>query len=367
MDGLLALDDAKGVTTDLRVKFRGAGVGHYILWGDDYTISKPAGDLKFTGPKLGYNISGIVFGKDMSCKGDVDLSEGANDYTVEFRGGSFPYPVFSKPLPFEKVRADVTCRKGIADYNVKAALLEGDFSMRGKFDDRKMPQSYDGDMRFNAVSYDKLARIYSPENDTEGDLTGHVEFTGVLGNWKALKGKGALVIVNSNLYAVPILGPLTPILGALLPRPIKGYNVAKKADATFTLANGFLTTDDFDASTSVFNITSKGQIDYLEDRIQFHAQVKFGKLLGLVLFPLSKILEYTGEGTAEDPKWRPRFFSAPSEKTPFRRPDQDSRIPPDAPSPPKVNTAPKPSSKPAPPASDGGFTPQTNPPVRIGK
>jgi hypothetical protein len=69
-------------------------------------------------------------------------------------------------------------------------------------------------------------------------------------------------------------------------------------------------------------------VDYLEDRILFHAQVKFGKILGLVLFPVSKILEYTGEGTVEDPKWRARFFSGSSEKTPFRKEGEAARIQP---------------------------------------
>ncbi len=366
VDGILFLD---GPGTDMRVNFRGEGVGHYMLWGDDFTISKPTGELIFKGPKLTYDVRGVTLGKDMTCKGEVDLSDGANDYTVDLRAGSFPYLIFSKNLPFEKLRATVQCRKGLADFNVKANLLEGNFELRGKMDDRKQPQLFTGDLRINAVSFKKFAQIYSPEFETEGDFTGHAEFTGVFGDWKKLKGKGALVILNSNLYAVPILGPLTQVIGAMLPSPIKGFNVAKEADATFTLADGFATTQDLVASTKVFTIAANGKIDYIEDRIDFHAQVKFGKILGLVLFPVSKILEYTGEGGVGDPVWRPRFFSGSNEKTPFRRQDQAAR-PDSVPAPPSKSGSPSKSTeipKAKPVDQDGANPRSSNPPVRTGR
>jgi len=306
--------------TDVHIKFRGEGTGHYDLWGDDYVIHKPFGEIGVKGPHLTYDVSGVVFNKDMNCKGTVLLGDDAHDYTVDLRAGSFPYQVFSKPMPFEKLRAIVDCRKGLVDFNVKADLLEGDFSLKGKVDSRKTPEPYEGDLRFNAVSFKKFNRLYTPDFDTEGDFTGHAEFTGRIGNWKTLNGQGAVVILNSNLYAVPILGPLTPLLGAVLPRPIKGYNVAKEANATFKIADGFAVTDDTEALTGVFKIAAKGKIDFIEDRIAFHAQAKFRGLPGLVLFPVSQILEYTGEGTVENPIWRPRFFSLPSEKTPMRKP-----------------------------------------------
>ena len=135
------------------------------------------------------------------------------------------------------------------------------------------------------------------------------------------------MLLNGNLYAVPILGPLTPLLGALLPRPIKGYNIAKEADATFSIADGFAETQDLEALTAVFRLVVKGKVDFIEDRIQFHAQSKFRGLPGLVLFPVSTILEYTGEGTVGDPVWRPRYFSGSSEKTEFRKSEEPANVP----------------------------------------
>ena len=156
-----------------------------------------------------------------------------------------------------------------------------------------------------------------------------------MGDWRKLKGDGSLTMLNGNLVAVPILGPLTPLLGAVLPRPIKGYNVAKGADCTFQVADGLVTTDDIEALTAVFRIKSSGKIDILEDRIQFEAQANFRGIPGIVFFPVSEILEYIGEGTVGNPVWRPRYFTATREKSEFRKPGEKPETAPEAPAPPR--------------------------------
>jgi hypothetical protein len=125
----------------------------------------------------------------------------------------------------------------------------------------------------------------------------------------------------------------------VLPRPIKGYNVAKEADCTFEVADGFVTTEDIEAMTTVFRVVSKGKVDFLEDRIQFEAQAKFRGLPGLVLFPVSEILEYVGEGTVGTPIWRPRYFSGTREKSEFRKTGEKAETP-DGPAPPARDAVP---------------------------
>ncbi|MFZ4763664.1 MAG: hypothetical protein ACOYMN_01820 [Roseimicrobium sp.] len=318
VEGLIAEDDS----TNVVVKFRSTGTAHYQLWDKDYTISKPVGELHFVGPLLHYDVRGSVFGESMVCIGTSDLRPHANSYSVEFDAGSFPYEVFGKPLPFEKVAVQVRCKDGHATFETKARLLDGRYRLSGTLDDTRKPQPYTGELLLDAISFNKFARIYSPKIDTPGDFTGHFRFTGLLGDWRALKGEGALAILNSNLYAVPILGPLTPLLGAVLPRPISGYNVAKEGDCTFKVADGFAVTEDFEALTAVFRLICQGKVDFLEDRIQFEAQARFRGLPGLVLFPVSEILEYVGEGSVGSPLWRPRYFSGSKEKTEFRKPGE---------------------------------------------
>jgi len=169
------------------------------------------------------------------------------------------------------------------------------------------PNPYDGELRMNALSYQRFAQVYSPGNESEGDITGHFKFTGRMNDWKALKGGGALSILNGNLMALPVLGPLTPVIGAILPSPIKGYNVAKEADCTFEVSDGFIVTQNIEAKSSSYHIFSRGNIDFIRDDIDFNAEVRM-RGLGLLLFPVTQLLAYKGSGTVGDAKWYPRIF-----------------------------------------------------------
>lgn len=323
------LDGLIGITggTDLKVKFRSEGTAHYELWDEDYVISRPVGELHFAGPLLTYDVKGGLFGQAMACKGTADIAPDSDDYTVDLRAEYFPYEVFGKPLPFENLRATIVCKDGLVDFDTHSDLLNGRYRLKGKLDENRRPQPYSGELRIEAVSLNRFARVYAPKETSEGDLTGHLTFTGKLGDWKTLKGSGAIVILNGNLYAVPLLGPLTPLLGAVLPRPIKGYNIAKEADCTITVADGFASTEDFEALTGVFRLVVGGRVDFLEDRIQLEAQAKFRGLPGLVLFPVSEILEYVGEGTVGTPLWRPKYFSGSREREAFRREEPPKALP----------------------------------------
>jgi hypothetical protein len=127
-------------------------------------------------------------------------------------------------------------------------------------------------------------------------------------DWRALKGGGVLFILNGNLLALPVLGPLTPVIGSLLPAPIKGYNIAKEAKCTYEVSDGFIVTKDVEALTSSFRILSNGNIDFIRDDIDFTAEVSVRGLTGLVFFPVTKLLGYKGSGTIGNTQWSPRIF-----------------------------------------------------------
>jgi len=51
-----------------------------------------------------------------------------------------------------------------------------------------------------------------------------------------------------------------------------------------------------------------GKIHYLEDRMEMNMRLNAQGLPGVVLFPVSKILEYESVGSAKHPKWRPKIL-----------------------------------------------------------
>jgi hypothetical protein len=223
-------------------------------------------------------------------------------------------------MPFTSLQADVTSSGNKAPFKVSADLLGGRFSLNGQLNLKSKPHPYEGELRMDSLSFKRFAQVYSPEQSSEGDLTGHFNFTGKLDDWKALKGSGVLIILNGNLYAIPILGPLTPLLSTILPNPIRGYNVAKEANCTFRVADGFIVTKDAEALTSTFRIVSNGSIDFIHDEIDFDAQVRVRGLPGLVLRPVSQLLQYKAQGTMAKPAWKPHLFGLTDSQTRRRRP-----------------------------------------------
>lgn len=293
---------------DYKVAFKNAvGGAHYVLWNEDYPINAPYGDVRILGDVLNFDVRGRLFGDTLHAKGAVNLAPGVTNYDVEVQAGRFPYEVFGKKLPFEEVRAEVNNRDGNVRFDIAADVLGGAITLKGGLNENREPNPYDGELRMSSISFQRFAQVYSPGNESEGDITGHFKFTGRMNDWKALKGGGALIIVNGNLLALPVLGPLTPIIGAFLPSPIKGYNVAKKADCTFEVSDGFIVSENIEAESSAFRIFSRGNIDFIRDDIDFNAEVRL-RGLGILLFPVTQLLAYKGSGTVGDAKWSPRIF-----------------------------------------------------------
>ncbi|MDB6120587.1 MAG: AsmA-like C-terminal region [Verrucomicrobiaceae bacterium] len=323
VDGMIGMNSAD--VTNLSVKFKSPdGSGTYPIWGRDYLIHSPNGTLDFKGMKMAYKIKGRVFGGPMSAQGHVDLNHDSNAFDVDVTAEHFPFNILGKEVQFEKVKAEVKSGHSVSPFEISAQVLGGTFGLNGTLDTSRQPAAYKGTLRLDAISFQRFARVYAPGQESEGDVTGHMEFTGRMNDWKALRGTGAMVLLNGNLYAVPVLGPLTPLLGALLPTPIKGYNVAREANCTFQVGDGFVATDDFEALTSSFKLLARGAVDFIKDDINFTAKARARGLPGLVLLPVSELLEYKGEGTVKVPNWRPHYFSVGE----GRRPDE--RIAPSA-------------------------------------
>lgn len=310
---------------DYKVVFNNpVGGAHYTLWDEDYPINAPEGTVNILGNILSFDVNGRLFGDTLDVKGSVNLEQGVEDYQVKVRAGRFPYSVFGKKLPFEDVIATVQNREGRVRFDMNSRVLGGGITLKGTLNENRTPNPYEGELRMDAVSFHRFAQVYSPGNESEGDLSGHFKFTGRMNDWRALKGGGVLIIVNGNLLALPVLGPLTPLIGAILPSPIRGYNIAKEANCTFEVADGFIVTKDIEALTSSFRIKSSGNIDFIRDDIDFNAEVSVRGITGLVLFPVTKLLAYKGSGTVGNTRWNPRIFGGGNDDE--RKPPTDAEL-----------------------------------------
>lgn len=309
INGTIGYRKTNAHLNDFQVTFRNpVGGAHYVLWDEDRPITASYGKITVKGEVLGFDIKGRIYGDTLDVAGSVNLADDVSQYDVRLRAGRFPYEVFGEKLFFENVDAKITSSAGDTRFDIAGGVLGGGMTLKGRLDETRLPNPYEGEIRINSLSFQRFAEVYSPGDESIGDITGHFRFTGRMDDWRALKGGGALIIVNGNLLALPVLGPLTPLIGALLPPGIKGYNVAKKADCSFEVADGFIVTSDLEAESSAFRIKSSGNIDFIRDDIDFNAEVRVRGITGLVLLPVTTLLAYKGSGTVGDTRWNPRIF-----------------------------------------------------------
>ncbi len=171
------------------------------------------------------------------------------------------------------------------------------------------------DPRFSArieasdVDFEKLAELYFDYSDSKGVLNGRYDFTGFGDDARAMKGRGEVTVTDGNVFAIPIFGPLSGFLNEVVPGV--GYNVAHKASATFDIKDGVIDTRNFVVDGRGFTMLGGGRVHFLDDKLNFDIRLNAKGLSGALLFPVSKLFEYTSSGTLSRPAWRPKRLPLP--------------------------------------------------------
>jgi hypothetical protein len=161
-------------------------------------------------------------------------------------------------------------------------------------------------VHLDRVDFRDLTRLYFGYEESRGTLTGDYAFRATAGEERSMSGRGSLLIKDGNVLAMPILGPLSVLLGDVVPG--LGYQTAREATADFTISDGVITTRNLLIKGTGFSLIGGGTIHYLEDRMNMNIRLNAQGLPGVVLFPVSKMLEYESVGPARNPKWRPRIL-----------------------------------------------------------
>jgi hypothetical protein len=216
------------------------------------------------------------------------------------------YVFVGKTLPFDRVSARLLFtneRLQISD--VRADLLAG--TLRGNTDislARNDPR-YRATLSVSEINFPRLTDLYFNYKTAEGLLRGTYEFNGLGNDWRTMRGRGKVEVSNGDVFAIPIFGPLSGILNHIVPG--SGYSIAHKANAKFTVENGIIHTEDFEAAGSFFSMLGNGDIHFLDDKLDFNLRLDM-KGPGIVLMPMYKLFEYAGEGSLKKPDWHPKRF-----------------------------------------------------------
>jgi hypothetical protein len=218
------------------------------------------------------------------------------------------YVFLGKTLPFQKINGRLLFgddRLQIVD--LRGNLLNGNVRGSADISLARGNQHYQAKLAVDGMDFPRLTDLYWNYKAAQGRLSGSYDFIGNGDNARLMQGTGKLTVSNGDVFTIPVFGPLSGILGSLLPGTKAGYSVAHEGKATFKIANGILHTDDFEVAGRLFSMVGDGDIHFLDDKLDFNIRIE-PKGAGILLTPVYKLFEYKGEGSLKNPNWHPKGF-----------------------------------------------------------
>jgi hypothetical protein len=277
----------------------------------------PAPAASYVAPLTAEVLSPYVFKSPPSLEvnGIIDpVQREKTDLTVKFSSdGEANYDVLGKTLPLMQPSGIVQVRDRRVNVDLATNILGGNGTFKGNFNIDPNNKTYSARFDVANSSFTQIAKLYEFDTDTQGELSGHFAWTGIGGSSdQPINGDGQATIINGNVFAIPILGPLTKFINTVSSKETAGYSVAHEATANFNMQKNVVFTRDFSALTPGLKLTGKGQVNTITKEINFDAEMNFrGTVRSILFFPISKLFKYKGEGTLSDPRWRPTNFSLP--------------------------------------------------------
>jgi len=266
-----------------------------IVWVDPKYF-KEVTDYKFRHPP------------NLLINGVFHFGGGANDH-VEVKVDAptgMDYVFLGKTLPFERVTGRLLFtdnRLQLIDMDGK--LFNGDVRGAADISLARHDNHYRANLTLEGVDFPRLSDLYFKYETKHGRLSGAYEWTGAGSEARLMQGAGSAKVTDGDIFAIPIFGPLSELIAAIIPGA--GYSLARQAGSTFTIKNGIIHTDDFKVSGKLFGMIGHGDIHFLEDKLDFDIRLQAGGA-GIVLTPMYKLFEYKGEGTIAKPNWHPKRF-----------------------------------------------------------
>lgn len=259
-------------------------------------------------------INGVVDMRKPPVRTDLDITLNAPLLEYTFCGKELRFNDVTGKLGFAKGRMKMT--------DIRAELFNGTVKGDADISLLKSKPGHAARLEFAGVDFTKLTKLYFDYDESQGKMNGHFDFTGAGDDGRLMKGKGELTITDGHVFAIPFLGPFSEILNKLVPG--MGYQKARKATATFDVAEGTLETKDFVIEGKGFSMIGDGKIGFLDDRLDFDMRLNAQGLPGVLLFPVSKLLEYETRGKFSKPAWHakiiPRFGNGEKAAEPPKKP-----------------------------------------------
>ncbi len=283
---------------------------HEVRIEDGKSTMRPADVIFWVEPKLWKDVAPYKFRKapNVTVNGVVQFRGGKNTHLeigINAPGG-MDYTFLGKTLPFDSASGQLLFTDDrLQLQKVEAALFSGTISGAADISLAKNDPRYHANLAVSGINFPRLTDLYFKYQTTHGKLSGAYDFTGVSSESRSMRGSGKVEVTDGNVFAIPIFGPLSDLLGKIFPQV--GYSIARKATADFTIKQGVIHTDNLNVAGKLFGMLGHGDIRFADDKLDMDVRINANGP-GLVLLPVYKLFEYKGEGSLSKPTWRPKHL-----------------------------------------------------------
>ncbi len=242
-------------------------------------------------------IDGLVHargGKTTRLSIDVK-APGGMDYTFQKKNLSFPQ--LSGKLLFTPDHLRIS--------ELDAAFLGGAVRGDAEISLVKNRPGHSAHLALENVDFARLTKLLFDYDDSRGRLNLTCDFTGRGEDPRTMEGRGDVAVTDGNVFAIPFLGPLSGILNGIVPG--MGHDVARRGSSTFIIKDGVISTEDLLVQGKGFSMLGHGKLFFIDDRMDFDMRINAHGLPGVLLFPVSKLFEYTADERLSKPVWRAKL------------------------------------------------------------
>jgi hypothetical protein len=270
---------------------------------------RPTDAILWIEPKLFKEVAPYKFRQPPSLVANGVIHFGApNDHleiAVDAPAG-MDYVFLGKSLPIERVSG----RLLFTDNRLQLSEMAGTLfsgTLRGTADISlaKGDPHYHANLVVDGVDFPRVADLYFKYETKRGRMSGVYDWTGLGSDARSMRGEGTVKVTEGDIFAIPVFGPLSGLLNAIIPGA--GYSQAHKASASFAIKEGVIHTDDFKVSGKLFGMVGHGDVKFLEDKLDFDIRIDAGGP-AVLLTPMYKLFEYKGEGSISKPNWHAKRF-----------------------------------------------------------
>lgn len=271
---------------------------------------RPSDAIYWVEPKFAKHVMPYKFRQppNVTVNGRVQFQGGRDDHlelVVDSPTG-VDYQFLGKNLPVDRLSAKLLFtdnRLQISELSGK--LFEGQVRGGAEISLARGDNHYHAVVGLEGLNFPILTDLYFKYQSARGKFGGSYDWTGIGDDARTMRGAGKARVTEGNVFAIPVFGPLSGVLGAIFPGA--GYSVAHEANASFTIKDGVIHTDDFKVAGKLFGMLGHGDLHFLEDQLDFDLKISGGGA-GALLTPVYNLFEYKGEGSIAKPNWHPKRF-----------------------------------------------------------